>query len=330
MTRLILLFSSIVFLTSCVNVIRVREKDRTPNSAVQTLDGLPFYVKVEKFSQTTVYSKTWLTATLTVKKKLVDTQNGKEVQLGTGKQLFVKLLPKTDNAKLDPIRTAIINAGSDGEAGALAVVRNFNRLKGIVDDSSIAPVLLKNVIEPDWVVDDSRQYYLNAPLPWFGTGNLTQELNADGTLSKVTSNPDTKLAEGISALLPLKEYLTGEFVKSGTSAAADTTTQSATALGMGMLKSENPALTLTHVSYIYDLSLSVEETGYEYTFTTKPEDAWPSPATPIAFNAANAMVSRRDLGSSAKSGERNSAGPTVRVSGGITFPKDWGAAKPKQ
>jgi hypothetical protein len=40
--------------------------------------GIPFFVKVQKFSQTTAYADSWLRTTLQVHKQLVSKKDGKE------------------------------------------------------------------------------------------------------------------------------------------------------------------------------------------------------------------------------------------------------------
>jgi hypothetical protein len=55
-------------------------------------------------------------------------------------------------------------------------------------------------------------YYFNAKKPFFGSGSATIELRDDGTLSKGIATSESKIAEGISALFPLKEFLSAEAI----------------------------------------------------------------------------------------------------------------------
>ena len=243
-------------LTACTHVLWVKEQD---TSDYKKVPGIPFYAKKETFRHTSVYVKSWFRATLTVEKKTVDKKAGNEAEADGVKQVFTKDLLKANVVLLDPIKTAIINANSASVAQANAQIKLFNQLPAISDDSSVLPVLMKNAIESEWVVDSSKRYYLNAPLPWFGSGNLTQELNDDGTLAKATSNPDTKLMEGISGLIPFKEYLSGKFIKPGASAVAEPDTKTETETGFSILRKHRSGFKEQDGELVYVLSIVVEE-----------------------------------------------------------------------
>ncbi len=326
MKRAIGTFLALSTLSGCAHVIWVTDKKNETGAISEKVDGIPFYVKTEQFRHTTVWEKTWFTATLTVETKSIDPTNGKEVQTDASKQVIVKQVLKSDSNQLNSIRAQLIAANNKKIKDALDIVSAFELLPSISDDSKVVPVMLKNAIESEWVVDRSRQYYLNAPLPWFGSGNLSQELNADGTLSKASSAPDTKLSEGISALLPLKEFLAGKFVASAAAATKDDATKTDAAQGLGVLMSFNPKLTPKEAQYVYILSLSVAETGYKYTMTKMPEAARPTTIARIEFDNKDALVSRTDLKSD-DSDKKKDDGQKIGVSGSIDFPKDWGAAK---
>jgi hypothetical protein len=313
-------------LCACTNVLWVKRNAGNESSPdYKKMPGIPFYAKTLQFKHASVYVRTWLRVTLTVEKKTVDTKDGKEVLLDGSKQIIPLDLRKEDAKLLAPIRIAIINANTKTAADAVQFVKDFSALPAVTSDDGVPPVLIKNVVESELVVDNDHRYYLNAPLPWFGTGNLTQELNPDGTLSKVTSNPDTKLAEGISALLPLKEYLTGEFVQPSKTAVTDPSTSTDANKGVFKMLAVRPSFKLNDGEFVYVLSLSVEEVGREYTMTTKPEKSWPSTIA-IALDDSSAMMSRRDLGTEEKPLETKEEGSTVGISGSIKFPKGWGTS----
>jgi hypothetical protein len=312
-------------LSGCTHVVWVTDKKNEDNARSEKVDGIPFYVKTEQFRHTTVWIKTWLTATLTVEKKSIDTTNGKEAQTDSGKQVITKQLLKSDSPQLNSIRRALITANNKDVKDALKIVDDFEKLPSLPDDKAVVPIMLKNAIESEWVVDRSRQYYLNAPLPWFGTGNLSQELSADGTLSKASSSADTKLAEAIGTLLPLKEFLSGKFATPAAAAAKDDSMKIDAVQGVGILQSFNPKLTQKEAQYVYVLSLSVEEAGYQYTLSKWPEAAKP-PIAAIAIDATDALVSRTDLKAD-NAGKKTEDGQKIGISGSIDLPKDWGAAK---
>ena len=91
---------------SCTKVIWVKEKGT--DGPVNDVYGIPFFVKKEQFRKTTVYADTWLRATLTVEKKLVDRTTGKEVLLDRGAQQYVKDIPKALGKPLFDIKAGIL------------------------------------------------------------------------------------------------------------------------------------------------------------------------------------------------------------------------------
>ncbi len=76
---------------ACTRVIWV--KKGTPETAMK-VPGIPFFVKKQQFKQTSVYSKTWLRATLTVEEKLVDAKTGAFVSMGNGKEVYIRDVTK--------------------------------------------------------------------------------------------------------------------------------------------------------------------------------------------------------------------------------------------
>lgn len=325
MFRTLIVALMVGMLVGCTHVLWVKEKEGT--SDYEKVPGVPFYAKKETFRHTSVYVKSWLRATLTVEKKAVDKKAGNEAPADSVKQVFTKDLLKGNAGLLTPIKTGIIDANLSSVDEAQRLIKLFNQLPGIADDSTVTAVLVKNTVESEWVVDSSKRYYLNAPLPWFGTGNLTQELNSDGTLAKATSNPDTKLMEGISGLIPFKEYLSGKFVKPGASAATDSNTKADTEAGFRALRQQNKAFKRDDGELVYLLSIAVEEAGHEYTLTSKPSDTWPASETEIPFADKNALVTRKDLSAGDKAEDKKEEGAKIGINGSIQFPKDWPAVK---
>lgn len=327
--RAISVVAAIALLTACAKAVWVQKNSESATAA--GVYGLPFYVKTEQFKKTTVYADTWLRSTLTVAKKLVDTKDGKEVLLDRGTQQYVKDLPKPQPDALVDIKSSILRSDNADLAEAERVIQSFMRLKEVDHAKTTGWVLIKNVVESEWVVDNSRTYYLNAPIPWFGSGSLTQKLNADGTLSEVVSTPDTKLSEGLSSLIPLKEYLTGEYVKAAPAAAAEDNKDADIKKGMVEFLRVNPRSRVADKAYVYILSLQIEEIGHEYTLTSQPVPQRPADLAPLTLSdvgKAEAQFSRKDIGSEKE--DKKEEGPTVGVSGSITFPKGWGSSKPEE
>ena len=333
LSRTVLVVAITALLASCTNVLRVKERVVEDNGVkYKTIGGVPFYVKREQFKQTTLYTKTWLKATLTVDKRVLDSKVEKEFQLETSKQVFVTQLLKETSDKLSPIRIAIMNADIHDGDDAETVIKQFEALESICDDTRVKAVLVTNVVESEWVVDERQKYYLNAPLPWFGSASLTQEINPDGTLSKAISTPDTKMAEGISALIPLKEYLTGRFVEGLEDKSTEEAMNAVTPAGLTLLKAGRPGFRFSRdkdeVQVVYVLSLSTEETGHEYTFTRVHMPPQPEPPTAILFDTEKYAFSRRDIGHSAQPSEVTGDGTTVEITGSIRFPDDSSATGP--
>jgi hypothetical protein len=327
MMRTLVIGVSSVFLCSCASVIWVKQKPSGSNDKPTDLPGVPFYVKTQQFKQTSVYNKTWLRATLTVEKKWRDRKTGKDTE--RGKESFARDVAKASSTNpLENLRTAILKSNNTSVDAALRLVESFTKIDS-VKEADVPAVLVKNSIESEWVVDAGNTYYLNAPLPWFGTGNLSQELNSDGTLSKASSNPDTKLAEGISALLPLKEFLTGEFVKPGKDATSDSSTKNDAVGSFLASMAKRPGAKVEEGDFVYVLSLDVTEVGHEYTLMRPPQHQKPAVAA-IPFSAIasdEAMFEMKDLGSDKEDKGDDKDTPKIGISGSITLPKPDAAAK---
>ena len=312
------------------NVVTVHEKgiDDVNSSKV---DGIPFYVKAEFFKKTTVYSKSWYRATLTVETKLVDKKEDKEITLDVNKSPYVADLPKEPNPQLADIKTKIINANLESAGAATEVIAKFRNLPNY-DTSTATPELLSNTITSEWVVDRSKTYFLNAHQPWFGSATLTQKLAPDGTLNEGTSTADTKLAEGLSNLIPFKEYLTGKFVETPKEATATAPTEfDKMQLNQAFKSMDNLVQPRSSVAkerdrrIIYAMTLAVEEIGYEYTFTTLPQQAPFTDFSAINFDttvSGGALFVRKAIPGEKKK-EDKAEGTKIGISGTINFPKEW-------
>jgi hypothetical protein len=310
----------------------VRVSERTDSSDPKKIDGIPFYVKVEKFKKTSTYVQTWLRATLTVEKKAIDTKQGKEVIVDAGKQPFIKDIPKDSLAQLYPIRLKIMNAETQSPGTAAGIVKAFEAL-ALYAQGSAQPELLSNVITSEWVVDRNRTYYLNAPLPWFGNASLTQKLASDGTLTEATSSSDTKLAEGLGALIPFKEFLTGEFVETPTQATANAISDAEKARIRSALMGFDRQTSIVPFAEIekdrrivYAITLSVEEVGYEYTLATVPQSEPIVDLSAISFvngGAGPSLFTRKVIGAKTNE-EKKTEGQKIGITGTVEFPKGWG------
>ncbi|MBS1994778.1 MAG: hypothetical protein JSS86_00650 [Cyanobacteria bacterium SZAS LIN-2] len=317
-------------LSSCSNVVWVTAK-KSPDLTTGKQDGIPFYTKVEKFHRTTVYDVTWLQATLTVDRKVSQEKSGKEGDQTGRKEVFVRLAPLTDLAVLDDFARRIVDATGTDVGTADAFIREFVQRPNFNPDTATPGPAIKHSVDSEWVVDSSRTYFLNAPLPWFGTGNLTQELNDNGTLAKATSNPEQKLAEGLSQLLPIKEFLTSRF--SSAAAAAPAAVKAAIAQdAIKYFALDGSKQPLQGVNEVWILSLAVEQKGYRYTLTDTPSTTPPEGAIPIPFGdiaLKKALYTRTDLPAPKDKEDKKDSGNQIGIAGTITLPKDSTAAAAK-
>jgi hypothetical protein len=303
-------------LCSCVNVVRV--KHMKPSATTATSEsGIPFYVKAERFRQVTVYRESWYLLTLKVDKKLVELKDGKEVLLDRGSLSFSAEAKDLSDKDIVDIKSWIVRSNNSDVNDALAVIAKFQGLSP--RNGGFNQVDLKNEIESEWVVDSARTYYLNAPLPWFGTGSLTQKINADGTLAEATATADTKLAEGLGAILPLKEFLTGEFIDPAPAANADPSKSADVQKGLRAFISQGGTPNLTTKQYVYVLSLSTEETGFEVTLKSAPVGARPTLGAALTTTSPGASLVRKPLPVKVEPPADDT--PTIGISGNIKLPK---------
>ena len=312
-------------LLGCTTVVKVSKHPtvKNNNSAYSKLDGIPFYVKKEISNQQTQYSRTWLNAKLTVEKKLVDTSSGKRVEKTISKEVFSRNVIKKKLKALNDLKTKIVTRPLKSNT-VTKLVLEFNAIQAITDFETITPQLIGNTSEPEWVVDGSNIYYLNAPLPWFGSGSLTHELKDDGTLSKVVSNPDTKLSEGISNLIPLKEFLTAKHV--------DPLSENSDEEVMSMLLQSADLPVLPELSQIAKLksnlethnvvSVEISEVGYLYSFK-KSHPAGSEPLPPIPFDLNSQNFSRQLLSSSNSTKPASKKDNAIDITGSVVLPKNW-------
>ena len=325
-----------VMLSGCT-VVTVHEKEAGGGKSSK-IDGIPFYAKTELFKKTSVYSQTWLRATLTVTKKLIDQKDNKELPYGGNKLPYVKDLPKGSNPELAEIIKKIVNADIESPGTAVDIISKFRNLPAF-DSSTVTPELVSNSVTSEWVVDRSKTFYLNAPRPFFGSGTLKYKLATDGTLGEGESTADSKLAEGLSTLIPLKEYLTGKFVETPSEADKAATTEGMKLQLYGVTKSmdaitgpKSRTADERDRRFVYAMELSIDEVGYEYTLTALPQPEPICDLTALKFQdigLGKALFLRKPIGGEKKK-EDKTEGKKVGISGSIEFPKDWGGgAAPK-
>lgn len=289
----------IVFFVGCVNAIRVYENDPKGGEPRQ-IDGLPFYAKTAVYKQDTIYEKYYFEVSL-VKKEISNAgtlnEQFEETTYGS------RLIGQGGKNELNVLKEKIIEAKSG--AGDEEIIKLFLKLPIFSED--YFEETTTNNVEQIVVVDYDRKLYLNAPLPWFGSGKVSGEFNADGSLTKASSDVSTGLAEALSKLLPVKEFLQAKLVIPPTK------------------RGELP-------KKIEMLTLIIEKKGKVYDFTVihrndprSHDDSCPSQATcklkPIPFDLINGNFTMKPMGSAKAEEPDNKKTNKIKISGDITMPK---------
>lgn len=106
---------------------------------------------------------------------------------------------------------------------ALPEIRNFEAELANKDSVELPKRRVANRIEYTPFVDYSKTYTYNVDLPFFAKADSVVELNADLLMTKATANVDQAgIATGLSALLPLKEFLSEKLLDPVVADAAQT------------------------------------------------------------------------------------------------------------
>ena len=314
---------SVLILSGCTSTMWVSEKaDDDSIWSYKSVEGIPFYTKKEVFDHTTTYSQSWLKVSLVVDKKLIDMSGDTPKTIAKNSQSFTKNVEMSKYPTFDAIKKDVATTNEINSSKVKAIINSFLAVDSITDFDSIKPIIVSNTITSLWVVDEDSEYYLNAPLPWFGSSNLTQEINSDGTLSKATSNPDTKLAEGISSLIPFKEYLSAKHVAPLLKAdEKDTSKVTKELAAMNFIDSTKPKpADNSKLKILYEISLKADQTGYLYSFTNRTKDK--PDANIIAFDNKNGVFSRKPISNSNKKDKKEKdSSPKIGFSGSVTLPK---------
>jgi hypothetical protein len=165
------------------------------------LKGIPFYLKTGGVKQTTIWRASYFRVTLVIKDAEAKPTDPPRLTL-------TKSVSKTQAKEVSTLRN-LVNDLAQPEKAVLDAFKALNDIPNGLDiayeDSPIA-----NTVAVVPIVDYSKPHYINSWNPWFGSGSLTAELNADGTISKASVTLDSGL--DLAALIPFKEYLEAEHV----------------------------------------------------------------------------------------------------------------------
>lgn len=233
---------ALVALLGCVSTVRVHEKSPTEKNAFEAkrLKGIPFYSKTQVFEHQTTWERTWFEVDLV--EQPIDAAGTPVGPPAT----TPKVVPAAALPALRELQNLLVNPKLT--SNQLARVRaKFAALPVLTGEPQ--EVAVSNQVTPRLVVDYDRELYINGVLPWFGSSTLTTKLASDGTLTDATATSDTKVAEGLANLIPLKEFLTAETIP------------------------PEPTDDEEMIPLLFKVSLSVARKGWAYVFSaTYPTD----------------------------------------------------------
>jgi hypothetical protein len=246
------LMGPLLLLTGCLSIYDVRQGQNK-------VAGVPFYSKTAHCRHKTIWLEPVYTLSLQAQRlpavpgqPLPPPEGVATVSLGQtaygeikANQALPNLIQKltTDQLSLDDALQRF-NALTAGLA---------QPLKGRRPDDFL---LAGNARMADAVVDYSRAYTYNVRRPWAGTTSATLKLNSDGTLGEATAEIEDKTLETFASLIPLKEFLTAEFVDAAAAADAE-----------AMLEGEESA----RAGQPFRIILTVQTTIFRHTLS-KVED----------------------------------------------------------
>ena len=298
--------------SGCISAVRVHSGENGEDYE----QGIPFYIKVGRFKQTTTYHQSWLLVTLSLQEKAAYVENNKvkfqslppvtlskrllaegmEPVVALQKYLALNTAGEVDDSDV-PEGTPQVPA-VDARTFVKHVVNTFSKIEGISLEilTAMEGKLAGNQTEQVTVVDYSNPHYINAPLPWFGSGSVATEFNADGTLTKAEASAEQDLSK-LSTLIPIQDYLKYKWIPGAGAEILDVTPRS-----------------------FVEVSLSIETKGYEYKFTRVTTDKPTADGSlpPIGWNL-NGNYTRTPLG--AKAPAKKDTRKTVDFSGNVKLPK---------
>lgn len=239
-----------IALSGCVSSVRVHDV------AGERLKGIPFYVKTSVFEQKSVWKRHWFKGSLTEKEtwRYFDGTKAPKSHVITKPALQARV-GKTQESRIADLRRALAGLGGGGSPDSVrSAFLSLSKLP--LTPYDLEPELYSNQVVETTAVDYDRVLFLNAPVPWFGESKLTSELNADGTLSKASTEVTSEPGDALSTLLPIKEFLTAELIDDDASAEE---VEAATL--------DSDVDTVGPATKAISFELSVEEQGFLYVFS---------------------------------------------------------------
>jgi hypothetical protein len=201
---------------------------------------------------------------------------------GTSTQLpaLTRLVPLTAHAEVAELEQAMVLA-TITNTGFDSLVEQFEALPDTTGQVSVE--MVSNKIEETSAIDYDRPYYLNAPLPWFGSANVTGKLTESGVLSEASSQVKPVGLGDIAAIVPAKEVIVAKL----TAAAAK---QASKMFAPEIAGSVNSAASL-------EMTLTKVHQGFVYIFSRRTR-AYPvqdGTLEPLPFNVRGGQFVRTRL-----------------------------------
>ena len=281
-------------------VLRVRALPAAEAAALPRPPGVPFLRKVTLFRQTTVYESHAVRATLEIGRRAGGKLEAVSVDQATVAPKSPALAALRAELERQSARQPASRAESD--ASRAAVVAAFAALARAAVDPAVPsrPQLVANALERASVADPGTVYYLNARLPWFGSGQVATKLAADGTLTEAAGEGKSELGAGLAALLPVKELLTAKLLPP----APQVTVKA---------DGEPPP------PEAWEFRLTVESVGYRFAFT-REHAAPPAALAPLPFDLEHEQFTRTAL-DGPPAGAKADDKKTIKFEGDVEMPE---------
>lgn len=320
---------AVLTLSGCASTVWVSATHGDAGDQVQPRMGLPFQAKRTIDVEVHECLQIWFDARLEVFRALPAAKDGTQRWEAVASlarrapiSAFSGLTSLAGDVAAQPLRDA---------RGLAEVVSRFQAIENLqAQDVASSPMLHVGwAMEQRTRVDTGTVYYLNAPLPWFGQSTLSPEF-ADGALSKLTVTVDTKLADGLSALVPLREFATGEKIADPAAAAASPDAS----LLYDSLGDKSPLAEKTQKadpSAAFKLAMSLKEAGWRIRVEpdgskacrgNNGQGSTTNVCTPACLAAApHTRTAWAEPGDPATSAPKQPAASQIGLSGTITLPK---------
>jgi len=232
---LCLLTTMLLLMMGCSPTFKVYDADKAD------LKGIPFYTYATNIKQDTVYSRSWIVATLVyhtlkddepvpeskrVAEYMIDASTYDSSSLADAHKASTDILSLGYNKAFDAFKTELVSLCKDKVLNCLIPP---STMVSELDAATKIPVMLEQQLVSNSsmrvdYIDYSSPRYINTDTPWFGKTDGTIKVNEKGLLTEAVSKPDnTKLLELVPDIFPIKDKLIDRWgLKEEPAAAVDT------------------------------------------------------------------------------------------------------------